>query len=102
MIPTKNTQGARRQCVGPNKYKYNFLSRYIINIFLYQNKSAGDSEIYICYRDRGILMALKITLQCHLSFGTGGLKARGQGGAVENEESKVMGSCLFVHAADER
>jgi len=51
MIPTKNRRGARRQCVGPIKYKYtrNFLSRYIINIFLYQNKSAEDSEIYYSY-----------------------------------------------------
>lgn len=26
----------------------------------------------------------------------------GQGAALENEESKVMGSCLFQHAADEK
>jgi hypothetical protein len=34
-------------------------------------------------------------------FGTGRLEARGHGGALENEESKVMGRCSFEHAADE-
>jgi hypothetical protein len=37
-----------------------------------------------------------------VAFGTGRLEARDQGGALEYEESKVMGSCLFEHAADER
>jgi hypothetical protein len=68
MIHTKTDEGLEGNVLGRLNKKYNFLSRYII-ILLYQNKSAGDNEIYyIYYRDRGILRAPKITWQCHLSF----------------------------------
>jgi hypothetical protein len=103
MIHTKNRRGVRRQCVGPIKYKYNFLSRYIINIFLYQNKSTVDSEINcIYYRDRAFYWLWRSPGSAICPFGTGRLEERGQGAALENEESRVMGRCLSEHAADER
>jgi hypothetical protein len=105
VIPTKKKKrrGARRKCVGPIKYKHNFLSRYIINIFLYQNKSAGivTYSTFIT-RTEAFYGLWKSPYSVIRPFGTGRLVAKGQGAAMENEEGEVMGSCLFEHVADER